>query len=75
MDEIYDRIIVRPLRAVADFSWRRVDALAIDGTLNTTAFLTEMAGDGLRFLQTGNVRNYALFVLAGAVAAAVWLLL
>jgi hypothetical protein len=46
----------------------------IDGTLNATAFFTEIAGDLLRFIQTGNVRNYALMVLGGAVLAAVWLL-
>ena len=75
VDEAYDRAVVRPLSGLARFSWKGIDTVAIDGTLNASAFFTEIAGDLLRFLQTGNVRNYGLFVLAGAVAAAAWLLL
>ncbi|TAM44979.1 MAG: NADH-quinone oxidoreductase subunit L [Acidobacteria bacterium] len=75
VDEAYDRAVVRPLGKLARFSWKGIDTIAIDGTLNASAFFTEIAGDLLRFLQTGNVRNYALFVLCGALAAAAWLLL
>ncbi|MBZ5589203.1 MAG: hypothetical protein LAO05_11640, partial [Acidobacteriia bacterium] len=74
VDEAYDRTIVRPLSSVARFSWKGIDTVVIDGTLNASAFFTEIAGDLLRFVQTGNVRNYSLLVLAGAVAAAAWLL-
>jgi hypothetical protein len=31
-------------------------------------FLVELTGDFLRFLQTGNVRNYALTFLLGLIA-------
>jgi NADH-quinone oxidoreductase subunit L len=48
--------------------WKVVDVLIIDGFLNAAAFLVELAGDALRFLQTGNVRNYALTFLIGLVA-------
>jgi NADH-quinone oxidoreductase subunit L len=75
VDEVYDRTLVRPLAGLARFSWKGIDTVVIDGTLNATAFFTEIAGDLLRFVQTGNVRNYGLLVLAGAVAAAAWLLL
>ena len=75
VDELYDASIVKPLTSVARFSWKGIDTIAIDGTLNASAFFTEITGDLLRFLQTGNVRNYTLFVLAGAVGAALWLLL
>jgi NADH-quinone oxidoreductase subunit L len=75
IDEAYDRVVVRPLAGVARFSWKGIDTVVIDGTLNASAFFTEMAGDLLRFLQTGNVRNYGLLVLLGALAAAAWLLL
>ncbi|MFI5167405.1 MAG: hypothetical protein ACHQQS_12330, partial [Thermoanaerobaculales bacterium] len=75
VDEAYDRSVVRPLAAVAHFSWKGIDTVLIDGTLNACAFFTEIAGDLLRFVQTGNVRNYGLLVLAGALAAALWLLL
>ena len=35
---------------------------------NEHAFVVELVGDALRFLQTGNVRNYALTFLLGIVA-------
>jgi hypothetical protein len=42
--------------------------LVIDGILNAAAFLIELTGDLLRFLQTGNARNNALTFLLGLVA-------
>lgn len=74
VDEAYDRIIVRPLAVVARSLWKGIDMVAIDGPINAIAFFTEITGDLLRFLHTGNVRNYALLVMIGAVAAAAWLL-
>jgi NADH-quinone oxidoreductase subunit L len=75
VDELYSKVVVRPLEALARFSWKGVDTVAIDGTLNASAWFTEITGDLLRFVQTGNVRNYSLMILAGAVAAAALLLL
>ena len=67
VDELYDRLFVRPFDALARFLWKVVDTLVIDGVLNAGAFLVELAGDFLRFLETGNVRNYALMFLLGVV--------
>jgi NADH-quinone oxidoreductase subunit L len=67
VDELYDRLFVRPFEAVARFLWKVVDVLVIDGILNAGAFAVELAGDLLRFLQTGNVRNYALSLFLGLV--------
>jgi hypothetical protein len=38
-----------------------IDTLIVNGS----AFAVELTGDFLRFLQTGNVRNYALSVALG----------
>ena len=67
VDELYDRLFVRPFDALARILWKVVDVLIIDGTLNAGAFLVELAGDLLRFLQTGNVRNYALTFFLGLI--------
>ncbi|NWG01005.1 MAG: NADH-quinone oxidoreductase subunit L, partial [Thermoanaerobaculaceae bacterium] len=75
VDEAYNATVVKPLAAVSRFSWKGLDTVAIDGTINAMAFFTEITGDMLRFIQTGNVRNYALMVLAGALGAVAWLLL
>jgi NADH-quinone oxidoreductase subunit L len=67
VDELYDRLFVRPFDALARFLWKVIDTLVIDGVLNAGAFTVELAGDFLRFLETGNVRNYALMFLLGVV--------
>ena len=67
IDELYDALFVRPFQALARMLWKVVDVLIIDGILNAGAFLVELAGDLLRFIQTGNVRNYALSFFVGVV--------
>jgi NADH-quinone oxidoreductase subunit L len=67
IDELYDALFVRPFDWLARMLWKVVDVLIIDGVLNATAFLVELVGDLLRFLQTGNVRNYALTLFLGLV--------
>ncbi|PYQ65219.1 MAG: NADH-quinone oxidoreductase subunit L [Acidobacteria bacterium] len=68
IDELYDVLFVRPFSWLARVLWKVVDVLVIDGFLNAGAFVVELVGDALRFLQTGNVRNYALTFLLGIVA-------
>ena len=68
VDELYDSLVVRPFDWLARMLWKVVDVLIIDGVLNAAAFLVELVGDLLRFLQTGNVRNYALTLFLGLVA-------
>jgi len=75
VDELYQATVVKPLAKTSYFAWKGVDTVGIDGTINALAFFTEIAGDFLRFLQTGNVRNYVLWVLGGAAFVATWLLL
>ncbi len=66
IDEVYDKVVIQPLYRFARFCWKAIDTIIIDGVIvNGTAFMTELTGDILRFLQTGNVRNYALSVAMG----------
>jgi NADH-quinone oxidoreductase subunit L len=74
VDELYARIFVGPFEWLCRVLWKVVDVLVIDGILNAVAFLVELAGDALRFLQTGNVRNYALSFFLGTVALMLFLL-
>ncbi len=74
IDELYDALFVRPFEALARGLWKIVDVLVIDGILNASAFLVELTGDLLRFLQTGNVRNYALTFFLGVVALMLFLI-
>jgi NADH-quinone oxidoreductase subunit L len=73
VDELYDRVIVRPLAAFARFCWKVIDVLLIDGSIHVGAFLTEITGDLGRLTTTGNVRNYALYFFAGLILLFFWL--
>ena len=68
VDELYQRIVEAPGRALANFSAFVVDAKIIDGTVNGVGALVRAGGSRLRTVQTGFVRSYALAVAVGAVA-------
>jgi len=87
-DEIYQKIVINPTMAFADFMWK-FDARVIDGAVNGTGWLTikwsdikewfdtwivdgAVNGSGwvvrqganiLRYLQTGSMQFYAMFIL------------
>ena len=74
VDELYEFILIRPVKFVAFILFRVVDALVIDTVLvRGTAYVTEKVGFGLRRLQTGDAQAYAaimaLAILGGAVYA------
>ncbi len=75
VDELYDRVIVRPLAALSQFFWKVVDTFVIDGAVRAGAFLTELTGDLGRFSTTGNVRNYALYFFLGVILLFWWVAL
>jgi NADH-quinone oxidoreductase subunit L len=60
-----DKVVVKGSDAVL---WKKVDAGAIDGAVNTTGTIVDGIAGILRFAQTGLVRSYAFFILGGAVA-------
>lgn len=70
VDEVYSALIVNPLE---DFSrsvlWRGVDEAVIDNSF-VNGFATAIRGWGalLRRWQSGSIRNYAAWVLAGSLA-------
>jgi NADH-quinone oxidoreductase subunit L len=74
VDEIYDRLIVRPLAALSRVLWKGVDTVLIDGTINAGAWLTELTGEVGRLSTTGNVRNYALYFFLGVIVLFGWLI-
>jgi NADH-quinone oxidoreductase subunit L len=66
VDEIYDAVIVRPMTAASNWLWQVWDTLVIDGTVNGAARTVEANGLLFRLWQTGNVQNYAVSFLIGA---------
>jgi NADH-quinone oxidoreductase subunit L len=68
VDEIYDAVIVQPVKRVSTFLlWRGVDAGLIDGTVNGVGLVVRGWSAVLRRLQTGSVRAYAMSLFVGVV--------
>ncbi|MEZ4532099.1 MAG: NADH-quinone oxidoreductase subunit L [Thermomicrobiales bacterium] len=66
-DEVYNADVVFPMRRLAMYLWTVIDVKVIDGTLMGVARGVEELSQGLRTLQTGLVRNYALAIALGMV--------
>jgi NADH-quinone oxidoreductase subunit L len=75
VDEIYNAVIVNPLRDLAGWFAGTVDKGGLDGTVNGIAGITGWLGSQARRLQTGLVGLYALSILFGAVALVAWLVI
>jgi NADH-quinone oxidoreductase subunit L len=67
IDEFYRATFVRGFRGLSNFLANPVDQGLIDGIVNGFGVLSQGAAQGLRKLQTGFVRSYALMVLLGVV--------
>ena len=68
VDELYAALIVRPLVWISDrVLWHVVDEGAIDGTVNGVGRVSLESGDRLRYINSGNARSYAAWIVIGAV--------
>jgi NADH-quinone oxidoreductase subunit L len=72
VDEFYDATVVRP---VVDGSrtllWRTADAGLIDGAVNGIGKTARSIGGALKLLQSGFIRSYAAWVVAGSIAVVI----
>jgi NADH-quinone oxidoreductase subunit L len=66
------KLVSGPVTTFALVLSRWFDGEVIDGLVNGTATVTRTVGTGLRKLQTGLVRNYALGIVFGAVLLMIW---
>jgi NADH-quinone oxidoreductase subunit L len=68
VDELYSAAIVRPLTLVSrTVLWRGVDEWLIDsGLVNGLGSAIQSIGSVLRRWQSGSIRNYATWILAGS---------
>jgi NADH-quinone oxidoreductase subunit L len=68
VDELYDAAVVKPVVGVSRVAlWKGLDAGLIDGMVNGVGKMAAGVGGVLRQLQSGNIRSYATWVLAGCV--------
>ncbi len=73
VDDFYDATVVQPGMKAAEAAAFAVDASVIDGAVHGVARVVRQVGERVRSLQTGQVRNYAALLFAGAIALVVWL--
>ncbi|RMD64314.1 MAG: hypothetical protein D6824_04175, partial [Planctomycetota bacterium] len=72
VDELYDAVFVRPLRALGRFFFA-TDTHGIDNILWFIAAIPRGCGWLLRWLQRGALQGYALGMVAGlAILLALW---
>jgi NADH-quinone oxidoreductase subunit L len=75
MDEIYDFLFVNSIVRISRFLWKWFDDAVIDGIVNGVATLVRGWAGGLRRVQTGLVKDYALSILVGILAVLGYLVL
>jgi NADH-quinone oxidoreductase subunit L len=68
IDELYDRIIVRPVVGISRFCWQVVDRVLIDGTVNAVGTVARGTGWFGSLFQTGQLNTYAFILAVGALA-------
>ncbi len=68
IDEAYDSAVVNPvIDGSRSLLWRTIDAGVIDGTVNGVGKTARAIGNVLRHAQSGYIRSYAGWVVAGAI--------
>lgn len=75
IDALYRLIIVKPLYALSFFFDRKISHDLIDTSINSMALNYKKLGKLFAFLENGNVRFYALYMLIGLVLGFIYLFL
>lgn len=65
VDEVYDALVVRPLRRISRFFQQMVETRGIDGLVNGVGRAVNYGSRQLRWLQSGQVGAYVLLMVIG----------
>ena len=65
VDEWYANIFIKPIYTLSRALWTWVDDFVIDGIVNLVGTIVGFVGESVRWFQTGNVRTYAVVLVAG----------
>ncbi|MBK8011356.1 MAG: NADH-quinone oxidoreductase subunit L [Deltaproteobacteria bacterium] len=73
VDEVYEYVIVIPVRTMASFFALFIDPFVIDGLfVKGSALGVRSSGRGLSWLQTGNIQSYATVFVVAVAAIILW---
>jgi NADH-quinone oxidoreductase subunit L len=73
-DELYDRALVRPTAAVGRFCAEVFERVVVGGLVSGTTIAVRAGNSIVRVAQTGLLRNYALLLVTGVTALALYFL-
>ncbi len=74
VDELYDAIVIGPIKSLAYGLWRGVDVFVVDGVVNGVGRVAAWLGGVVRLVQNGDVQRYAA-IMAVAAAVILWTVL
>jgi NADH-quinone oxidoreductase subunit L len=67
VDELYEKILITPLKDMSYFLWKIVDVVIIDGIVNGVGQACVLIGGLLSFKSTGSVNRHAVVLVLGIV--------
>ncbi len=67
VDEIYDTVIVKPIALLSDFNSNVIEKQFIDRIVNLSGKSIQWSGKTIRYIQSGDVNTYAIFMVIGIV--------
>jgi NADH-quinone oxidoreductase subunit L len=67
VDELYDFIVVKPLAFLSDFNSNIIEKQFIDRIVNVSGKSIQWSGKTIRYIQSGDVNTYAIFMVIGIV--------
>lgn len=73
IDEIYDFLFVMPFKALSRFIGYVIEPYLIEGSLQGAINVTQGTSRVLQFMQSGQIRSYVAWMVAGAVFVIVYL--
>jgi NADH-quinone oxidoreductase subunit L len=73
VDEALDVVLIKPILALGRFLNWLLENWTLDGLTRGIAWFFRWVSNGLRYLQTGYMRNYALMILVGVLLIIVYI--
>jgi len=67
VDELYDFVVVKPLALLSDFNSNVIEKQFIDRIVNVSGKSIQWSGKTIRYIQSGDVNTYAIFMVIGIV--------
>jgi NADH-quinone oxidoreductase subunit L len=67
VDELYDKLFVKPIQVLSELFLVLVDKLIIDLLVNATAWFVGLTGRTIRLIQTGNTGFYIFAMVSGMI--------